>query len=525
MGGRRVRRAVLLAAVALVALPARPVAHEVPADVVVRAFVKAENGALWLIVRVPLASMRDAEFPVRGPGYLDIEAARPLLADQAALWLGGYVSLYEGSARLPEPVVAGVRVSLPSDPSFRDYDLALAHVNGPGLPPATDLMLEQAALDVVFRTPVASEQSRFSIDPAWAHLGVRTTTVLRYVTPSGAERAYQYDGNPGRVRLDPRWHQAFARFVSLGFVHILDGIDHLLFLFCLVVPLRRLRPLVAVVTSFTVAHSITLAASALGVAPRAFWFPPLVETLIAASILYMALENILAKKLGRRWAWAFGFGLVHGFGFSFALRESLQFAGSHLYASLLAFNVGVELGQLAALAVMAPGLALLLAKASRPRVAGIVASALAAHVAWHWTAERWGRLTAYDFQPPAWDAASWAAVLRWLMLALIVAGAAWALAGVHRRLGRRLAERRSGRQDTDAAETAAPFHSTGGNDDASRGTQTRQDAEPLPNREPLPSRAMRRQARLHTSRDRRAGRRDRERRGSGEADPGSGDPS
>ena len=95
------------------------------------------------------------------------------------------------------------------------------------------------------------------------------------------------------MRLDPRWHQAAFQFVKLGFFHILDGVDHLLFLACLVIPFRRFRSLVAVVTSFTVAPSITLIASAYNLAPDALWFPPLVETLIAVSILYMALENIV----------------------------------------------------------------------------------------------------------------------------------------------------------------------------------------------------------------------------------------
>src|SRR5207249_10131615 len=140
-------------------------------------------------------------------------------------------------------------------------------------------------------------------------------------------------------------------FVKLGFLHILDGLDHLLFLFCLVIPMRRLRPLIAVITSFTVAHSLTLIASTLGLTPRALWFPPLIEVLIALSILYMAFENIVGPKLERRWLIAFGFGLVHGFGFSFALRESLQFAGSHLATSLVSFNVAVGLGQLFVLAL------------------------------------------------------------------------------------------------------------------------------------------------------------------------------
>jgi HupE / UreJ protein len=145
-------------------------------------------------------------------------------------------------------------------------------------------------------------------------------TALRFLPPAGDVRAFELRGDPGLVRLDPRWHQAALRFVGLGFLHILDGIDHLLFLLCLVIPFRRFGPLVLVVTSFTVAHSLTLIASAFGLAPDALWFPPLVETLIALSIVYMALENIVAPRLGRRWMIAFGFGLVHGFGFAFALR-------------------------------------------------------------------------------------------------------------------------------------------------------------------------------------------------------------
>ena len=112
--------------------------------------------------------------------------------------------------------------------------------------------------------------------------------------------------------------------------------------------------------------------------------------LIAASIVFMALENIVGRTLERRWLWAFGFGLVHGFGFSFQLRESLQFAGSHLYTSLLGFNIGVELGQLFALLFMVPALALLFGKVVAPRIGGIVVSALVAHTSWHWMTERWG---------------------------------------------------------------------------------------------------------------------------------------
>jgi hypothetical protein len=204
---------------------------------------------------------------------------------------------------------------------------------------------DQTYLDVLFQYPIQSDHSRFSIHPAVARLGVQVITTLRFLPAGGAERALEFPGDPGMIRLDPSWHQAAARFVELGFQHILDGTDHLLFLFCLAIPFRKLKALVPIVTSFTVAHSITLLASAYGLGPAALWFPPLIETLIATSILYMALENIVGSAtVHRRWIIAFFFGLVHGFGFSFALKETLQFAGTHLVTSLLAFNVGVEPG-------------------------------------------------------------------------------------------------------------------------------------------------------------------------------------
>ena len=120
-------------------------------------------------------------------------------------------------------------------------------------------------------------------------------------------------------------------------------------------PFRRLSwTLVAVITAFTVAHSVTLIAAAYGIVPRGAWFPPLIETLIAMSIIYMALDNVLRPNLRWRWVVTGLFGLVHGFGFSFLLQNQLQFAGDHLLLSLLAFNAGIELGQLLCIVVAIP---------------------------------------------------------------------------------------------------------------------------------------------------------------------------
>jgi hypothetical protein len=191
------------------------------------------------------------------------------------------------------------------------------------------------------------------------------------------------------------------------------------------------------VTAFTVAHSITLIASALGLAPDALWFPPLIETLIALSIVFMAFENILGAKLERRWAIAFAFGLVHGFGFSFVLSESLQFAGAHLVTSLLSFNVGVELGQLFVLLLAAPLLELAFRRGV-PETAGvIVLSAVLAHTGWHWMTERGADLLRFDVSMPVIDLGLAAAALRWVALALIVAGAALGLRGAFRWSGER----------------------------------------------------------------------------------------
>jgi hypothetical protein len=424
-------RALLL--IGLFVVPAWPAgAHDIPSDVRVQLFVKAEGAHLRLLARMPIAAMNDVDWPTAGV-MLDLHRVAPLLADAATAWIGQKIDLYEGERRLAAPRIAAVRISLPADQSFAAYDAALAHLTGNLLSDDTEVVARQAWLDALLEYPIAFDQSQFSVDPRFATVGLQTLTTLRFFGPSGVERAFQFHDDPGLVRLDPRWFQAARRFVADGFVHILGGIDHLLFLFALVIPFRRLRTLVPIVTAFTVAHSVTLIASAYDMAPDALWFPPLVETLIAASIVYMALENILAPPLtgrARRWMVAFGFGLVHGFGFSFALRDTLQFAGTHLLTSLLSFNVGVELGQVLVLAALVPALELLFRYAVAERAGSIVLSAFVAHTGWHWMIDRGSRLRLYQFSWPTIDAASMVLVLRWLIVAVSVAAAAWLIFGV-----------------------------------------------------------------------------------------------
>ena len=145
----------------------------------------------------------------------------------------------------------------------------------------------------------------------------------------------------------------FGAVVLLGVEHILTGWDHLLFLFGMVLVAARTKAVLKIVTAFTVAHSLTLALGVLGViAPSPRW----VEPLIALSIAWVGVENLLLKNLEGRWRVAFAFGLLHGFGFAGGLAD-IGASAQQLPTVLLGFNVGVELGQLAVLAVLLPLLA------------------------------------------------------------------------------------------------------------------------------------------------------------------------
>ena len=434
----------LLLVLLLLGIPGATSAHEIPPRVRVLAFVKPEGRTLRVLVRVPLEAVRDVEFPLRGQAYLDVERASPMLRDAATTWIAEYVAVYENGGELAHGTIAGARISLPTDRSFEGYESASSHFRDPPLAGVMDLPWQQAMLDVALEYPIASERSRFAIRPAFAHLGIRTSTSLRFVTPEGAERAFLYDGDPGMVQLDPRWHQAALRFARLGLTHILGGIDHLLFVLCLVIPFRRLRPLIGVVTSFTVAHSITLAASVLGFAPDALWFPPLIELLVALSIVWMALENIVGARLERRWMLAFGFGLVHGFAFSFALRESMQFAGTHLATSLLAFNVGVEAGQILVLVAAILALNVLFARVVAERMGTIILSALVAHTAWHWMLDRGSVLRAYRVAWPALDTAFLVGAMRVATAVIVVLLVMWGMSVIAARLARGGAARGAG---------------------------------------------------------------------------------
>ena len=143
---------------------------------------------------------------------------------------------------------------------------------------------------------------------------------------------------------------SFGQFLFLGVEHILTGYDHLLFLFGLLIMGGSWRSTVRIITSFTVAHSLTLALATFNVV----YLPSrIVEPLIAASIIYIGLENLWRQDLQQRWLLTFGFGLIHGLGFASVLRD-LGLGESGTVLPLLAFNSGVELGQMAIALLVLP---------------------------------------------------------------------------------------------------------------------------------------------------------------------------
>ncbi len=199
------------------------------------------------------------------------------------------------------------------------------------------------------RLDIAEDWSAF-LGEHYQTLGnLRTTSGERQVTFGEASRTASVD-------IDRTAATGWFDFVRLGVEHILTGNDHLLFLVALLATARGLWSVVRIITAFTLAHSVTLTVGALGIVT----IPDrIIEPLIAATIVWVALENLFAVEPDRRrWIWSFGFGLVHGLGFASALGE-LGLKGAALVRGLVGFNLGVEIGQLLFVAVFLPAMSLL----------------------------------------------------------------------------------------------------------------------------------------------------------------------
>ena len=388
------------------ALPTSAFGHTIPDDVTIQMLANPGGQRLHLLVRIPFDALADIIFPLRADGDLDSGQADAMLPGAAKTWISDWLDVYEGDTLLAKPRIVETRLSLASDNSFTSFAEAWAHVTGPRLPASVKIFPRQAMVDVLFDYPIRSDRSDFAIHSRLSRLGVRVVTAVQFLPANRALRTYAYLGDPGLFRLDPQWRESVQRFVPLGFFELLKGTDYLLFLLCVALLFCNRAPrkhaafftLLSFMAAFSVAHSLTLIASAYDLAPDALWFPVVFETLIALSIVYLAFDNIVEGTPARyRSIIAFGFGLVYGFGFSFALRPALQFGGSHALTSILSYNIGIEAGQVFVLVLLIPALHLLFRLGVPVRMATIFLAALAAHTGWHRMLDRAQWLSASQF--------------------------------------------------------------------------------------------------------------------------------
>jgi hydrogenase/urease accessory protein HupE len=219
----------------------------------------------------------------------------------------------------------------------------------------------RTSIEVVVLYACAAPMRNLTIrDGIDALLGVDHHTIADIQWPGGAKQVIFEKGQreasiatTGNASSEAQGTDKFIFYVGLGVEHIIGGIDHLLFLLALLALATSLWQTVKIVTAFTVAHSITLSLAALGLVDVP---SSIVEPLIAASIVWVAVENLVAPAgAGRRWLIAAVFGLIHGLGFASALSD-LDLPRDALIQALIGFNLGVELGQLAFVAVVMPAL-------------------------------------------------------------------------------------------------------------------------------------------------------------------------
>ncbi len=238
---------------------------------------------------------------------------------------------------------------------------------------------------IAYTLPAGARRFTLASTLAPGALGERTTTNVFADLRSGAPVYYRVSGlleTP--VVVAPGWLEGMRSFVSAGAAHILGGPDHLLFLLCLVLGVSSLGALAWRITGFTAGHAITLAVGFYGLLPQPAWFAPAIDAAIAASIVIAGAVALLGRGGQGLVAVTLLIGLIHGFGFSFALRDMLSADGPNVLPGLAGFNIGVELAQLL-LGLAVFGLFRLLRRwrtAERGTRVAAVSAAMAVAVVW-----------------------------------------------------------------------------------------------------------------------------------------------
>jgi hypothetical protein len=361
-----------------------------PAPVVLGRVFDPQEIAQGRVPELPyVVSRHEDEFLLH---YIDVEGVRRDPMGLGRLVADGHIVEVDG--RRLEAEVEAVRVHpARAQPRFVEPAEVRAALDGPvyaeGEPP---LYVGDAVIDVAlfYATPGARGEIRLASTLAKGLPGedMLANLVLDYI--EGERRIHRVRGqfrDPLVLNESP-W-TAVLSFVEEGIWHILEGYDHVLFILCLTVGAFSLGNLIWRITGFTLGHTVTLIAGFLGYAPGGGWFIPAVEAAIAVSIVYAGTVALMRRREAATFVITALIGLLHGFGFSFVLRSMLDTDAPNLWVSLVSFNVGVEIGQVAIVAVAWSAL-LLIERGSR-RVAvygrnGISLAAIA--IAALWTGER-----------------------------------------------------------------------------------------------------------------------------------------
>ncbi len=413
----------LVVALAVGARFAEANGSDLPPQIVVQGFVKPDDGRLELLVRIPLVLLGSFGFPKRGPGYLDLAQIDDRLREAAAA-TARQIEFFEDGRRLT-PTLGERRIALLSDRSFQSYATARAHLEGPRLPNDTDLYWNQGFFDAELEYPITSPRAHFSVRVNIApELGQRIKLHLEFLSIGGPTRIYELPGSSRRVPLDPRWYEATWTFVQNGFI-VPFAVDRLVFLLCLAAPFRQFWSLLAVVMAMTGVQGASLTASALGATPDWRLLMPLFETCLAAGVVFLAIENVVAPSLRRRWLIASVIGVLSGFDFGHLLVDNWQFAGAHAVVSAVSFNLGVALGEVVALVFALGALSILFTYVTGRRLGVVVLSILLGHVAWHWMMDSSHRLE--HGASALVSTGSVAVIAWWVLVGLLVGGVAWFL--------------------------------------------------------------------------------------------------
>jgi len=409
-------------------LPGSAIANgaDLPPEVVLQAFAKAENGRLRLLVRMPLDLLVGFGLPKRGPGYLDLARIDDRLT-QAAAAAGRQIELREDGILLV-PTTRQARVSLLSDRSFGSYASAAAQLRGPRLPDSTDLFWNQGFFDTELEYPLRSSDAHLSVRMNVApELGRRLKLRLEYLPANEAARSFTLIGGLGWIALAPRWYEAAWLFAKQGFTAALS-FERLVFLLCLIAPFRQFRSVLALVLAFIALQAFTLTAAAVVDIRGIRWLTSLYAAGLGAAILLLAIGNLAAPSVRVRWAISAALGALGGFGLGRVLDDAWQFTGTHPVVSAVSFNSGVAAGEVVSLALAFALMRLVFARLLPASLAVVVVSAVLGHLGWHWMIDR--------FHPFGHElehaSASGLSSVFWLLPALFAGALGWFLP---RRLG------------------------------------------------------------------------------------------